>query len=227
MRYIGGKNGEGVAQRIINLIPPHRVYIEPCLGSGAVLRAKKPAEISVGLDLSPAAISAAELARVPGARLILGCGIEFLERFEWHGDEFVYADPPYLLSTRGGRRYYEHEMSDDDHRRLLAALKRCKGMAMISGYYSDLYAAELRDWTMETFTIYTRQHRPRTECLWFNYPRPTVLHDARFVGANRRERWNLEKQRRTARAKFLRMDPLRRASLFSALVDVMREAGQL
>jgi DNA adenine methylase len=43
VRYDGGKGAMGVAQWIINQIPPHRVYIEPFLGGGAVLRLKKPA----------------------------------------------------------------------------------------------------------------------------------------------------------------------------------------
>jgi len=43
MRYDGGKGAMGCAQWIINQIPPHRVYIEPFLGGGAVLRLKAPA----------------------------------------------------------------------------------------------------------------------------------------------------------------------------------------
>jgi site-specific DNA-adenine methylase len=46
MPYIGGKSQAGVYQRIINLIPPHRVYVEPFLGGGAILRLKSPAEVS-------------------------------------------------------------------------------------------------------------------------------------------------------------------------------------
>ncbi|MGJ8626091.1 MAG: hypothetical protein ACSHXB_03935 [Sulfitobacter sp.] len=41
MTYPGGKNGGGAYQRIINHMPPHRFYIEPFLGSGAVLRNKR------------------------------------------------------------------------------------------------------------------------------------------------------------------------------------------
>jgi len=57
--YPGGKNGSGVYQRIINLMPPHRVYIEPFLGGGAVLRLKRPAAVNIGLDLDSAVIDAA------------------------------------------------------------------------------------------------------------------------------------------------------------------------
>ena len=44
MTYPGGKAGAGVWQRIINQMPPHRLYVEPFVGAGAVLRAKRPAE---------------------------------------------------------------------------------------------------------------------------------------------------------------------------------------
>lgn len=50
MSYPGGKNGAGVYQQIINLIPPHQRYIEPFLGGGAILRLKRPAACSLGID---------------------------------------------------------------------------------------------------------------------------------------------------------------------------------
>jgi len=36
--YPGGKGGSGVYQKIINLIPPHDVYIETHLGGGSIMR---------------------------------------------------------------------------------------------------------------------------------------------------------------------------------------------
>lgn len=47
--YYGGK--VGLARRIVDLMPAHRVYMEPFLGSGAVLFAKRPAVHEIVNDL--------------------------------------------------------------------------------------------------------------------------------------------------------------------------------
>jgi hypothetical protein len=64
MPYSGGKNGSGVAQRLINLMPPHRIYIEPFLGGGAVMRLKRPVVLNIGIDL----VAPSELPMLPGTR---------------------------------------------------------------------------------------------------------------------------------------------------------------
>lgn len=56
MRYSGGKNGSGVFQRLICMMPPHKVYVEMFLGSGAILRRKKPADLSLAYELDRATI---------------------------------------------------------------------------------------------------------------------------------------------------------------------------
>ena len=60
--YPGGKNGGGAYQILINLMPPHSVYIEPFLGSGAVMRMKRPAKVNIGLDLDGDALTIARTA---------------------------------------------------------------------------------------------------------------------------------------------------------------------
>lgn len=43
-------------RNIINLIPPHDVYIETHLYTGAVMRNKSPARVNIGIDINPAII---------------------------------------------------------------------------------------------------------------------------------------------------------------------------
>jgi DNA adenine methylase len=65
LTYPGGKNGSGVYQRIISLMPPHEVYIEPFFGGGAIMRLKRPASLNIGIDRDRAAV---EKARPPESR---------------------------------------------------------------------------------------------------------------------------------------------------------------
>jgi site-specific DNA-adenine methylase len=62
--YYGGK--AGMAHRLIALFPPHRVYMEPFFGSGAVLFAKEPVahEIVNDLDHAVVAVRVGRAARV-------------------------------------------------------------------------------------------------------------------------------------------------------------------
>lgn len=57
MTYPGGKNGSGIYQKLINLMPPHSVYIEAFLGGGALMRMKKPAALNIGIDLDAGLIA--------------------------------------------------------------------------------------------------------------------------------------------------------------------------
>jgi DNA adenine methylase len=59
-----------------------------------------------------------------------------------------YIDPPYVAETRSDtyKAVYRHEMSDDDHVKMLDCLKSLKGMVVVSGYESALYAEHLKGW---------------------------------------------------------------------------------
>lgn len=50
MPYPGAKNSPHLANTLINLMPPHRLYAEPFAGSGAILFRKRPAAVNVGID---------------------------------------------------------------------------------------------------------------------------------------------------------------------------------
>lgn len=50
-----------------------------------------------------------------------------------------YCDPPYVPDTRRSGTY-THELSEDDHARLVDTLLRTQGMVVLSGYAHPLYA---------------------------------------------------------------------------------------
>ena len=232
MNYPGGKNGGGAFQKIICQMPPHDVYIEPFLGSGAVLRNKKPACINIGIDKDTAVVDAADYAvrmemdaikrfkyKVALDLVVIhGCGIQFLESYKWKGRELVYCEPPYLLSTRRRRSpIYLHEFSEEDHKRLLSIIKRIPAMVMVSGYASELYARELHGWRCIEFEMMTRGGKLATECLWMNYKEPLELHDYRYLGENRTERQRIKRKCERWSKKLQHMPLLERQALLAAI----------
>jgi site-specific DNA-adenine methylase len=227
MTYPGGKAGAGVYQQIINQIPPHQVYIEPFLGGGAVLLHKRPARSNIGID-SDAAVIRSWLAlsgdggdRVPGAIVICGDGISFLESYSYSGDEFIYCDPPYLFETRSGKgKIYPHEFGDiGQHEKLLSLLLSFPCKIAISGYWSSLYAEMLATWRSIHYQTRTRGGSSVTEYLWMNYPEPVELHDYRYLGNNFRQRERLKRIRTRWLARLDRMDALERYALLSSIAE--------
>jgi DNA adenine methylase len=87
-------------------------------------------------------------------------------------DTLFYVDPPYPISTRGGRHHYRHEMTDDEHRELAEVLHQVTGMAIISGYECDLYDELYPQWERVTRSARADGALRRLEVLWLS-PRVT------------------------------------------------------
>ena len=226
MTYPGGKNH--CYQKIINLIPPHRVYIETHLGSGAVARMKRPADRSILIDLDPDVIrtagsvitengdAAVELVNVDAA--------EFLQNYQFHGDEFIYSDPPYVMEARRQQRQiYRYEYTRQQHVALLTVLTALPCRVMISGYWSDLYEEMLAGWNVETFEAMTRGGSMATEVLWMNYPAPVDLHDYRYLGDTFRERERIKRKKQRWLNKLRHMDILERQAISAAIAELDNE----
>jgi DNA adenine methylase len=82
-----------------------------------------------------------------------------------------YVDPPYVHSTRAMRTRapsYRHEMTDDDHRALGAALRRLRGMVVVSGYRCALYDELFDGWRRVDSAAHADGARERVESLWLS-----------------------------------------------------------
>lgn len=222
MRYPGGKNGGGAYQKIINLIPPHETYVELFLGSGAVLRHKKPAPRSFAVEIDSEVMKLHVGDPVARTDYITGNAVDFVysPRCQFHPPVFIYADPPYLMETRSSGAIYRHEMSEEEHFKLLTALKGLACSVAISGYDSSLYHSMLSDWRTYEFQMMTRGGTMRTEVIWMNYPKPERLHDYSFLGKNRTDRQVVRRKISRLRAKLSAMPAYERQAVMDGLKDL-------
>lgn len=221
--YPGGKAGEGVYQQIICQIPPHRVYVELFLGGGAIMRYKKPApQSSVGVEINARVIASYSFA-VPNLEIKRENALDWLkQRSPLNPAIFLYADPPYLMSTRRSKKQrYEYDFHTvEEHRALVRELCKLRCNVAISGYWSELYELELAGWRAIQFPARTRGGKMAEEWLWMNYPQPLELHDYSYLGHNFRERERIKRRKQRWTAKLAAMDAQERYALMEAIAEV-------
>ncbi|WP_228350894.1 MULTISPECIES: DNA adenine methylase [Limnobaculum] len=210
MRYPGGKGK--CYQRLINLMPVHETYIETHLGGGAVMRNKLPANRNIGIDLDQQVINLWHGNNEVSCELIQDDAVAYLSLFPYQGNELIYADPPYVQSTRKRSKIYRHEYTDDNHRQLLQLLVTLPCMVMVSGYENSIYDEMLSGWRCERFNAKTHTG-VREECVWMNFDVPDRLHDARYMGSNYRERQTLIRRRTRLYERIERMELTERNEL--------------
>ena len=214
VNYPGGKGK--CFHHLINLMPPHRVYIESHLGGGACMRNKRPADVNIGIDLDERVIDRWRAEHEGLCHLVTADAATFLASHPFTGDELVYADPPYVASTRRRPAVYRCEYAIDDHINLLDVLSRLPCMVLVSGYYNELYAKTLAGWRHVSFRAMT--HRgSRLESVWANFPEPYQLHDTRFLGDNFRERQSSQRRHRRLLDKLERMSGPERQHVISLI----------
>lgn len=127
-----------------------------------------------------------------------------------------YAAPPYYPATRRRKRVYRHDYSEDDHVALIEFLMSRKCMVIISGYYSEYYASELRNWNVHKFNSKTHVGTEE-EYVWFNFDRPSISHDSRFLGANFREREVIKRRNDRLRNRISKLSIAKQSALLECL----------
>lgn len=223
MAYLGSKAGCGTWQTILAAMPPHDTYIETHLGSGVVLLRKPACARSIAVELdalqldsfrsdNPDVLSSVELVNADAG--------QFLQEFDFSGAgrTLVYADPPYLVSTRSARARYRMDYTEADHRQLLSLLATLPCAVMISGYPSELYDATLSAprWRSHAFQAMTRGG-VRTEVLWMNFPAGAV-HWASLAGRNFGDRQRIKRKAARWAAKYRALPPAERQAVLAALL---------
>jgi len=224
MRYDGGK---GVTYpQLINLIPPHNKYIETHLGGGAVMRHKQPAPTQIGIDLDPKVIKDWTLKYSSLCKLINGNCIQVLSKLEVDENTFIYIDPPYHPETRRRKRVYKHDYTVHNHIELLEFVVSLPCKILISGYFTELYDDYLSGWSTHRFLSKTHVD-VREEVVWFNYPKPNVLHDYRYLGRDFREREVIRKRQKRLKSRIDQLSLTEQVSIHKWMETSLNNKGVL
>lgn len=143
-------------------------------------RALPSAEWSTWADAVPAFT-----ARLAGVLLENADALAVISRMD-HAGTLIYADPPYVHSTRtakmnrrSGTNGYAHELDDAGHRELAQVLRAARGMVVLSGYRSELYDGLYPDWARFEHRAVADGGKMRTECVWINPACAAALHRSR------------------------------------------------
>ncbi len=244
--YFGGKGRDGVYQNIINLQPKHEMYIEPFLGSGAIMRRKAPAKINIGFEINPKIYSLwlKAMGKQPIANpekyqsadgqidslvltVIYADALTWFESL-WDRNVFnrikaedilFYMDPPYPPETRTSKGKYTFDFVND-HERLLQYIQKTKFKIQISSYDNELYNNYLKNWNRHEFITYDHAHKPRTEVIYYNYPPPTELHTWNYTGSDYRQRENIKRKVKRFVAKFQNMPVLERNAILEEITKI-------
>lgn len=229
-RYPGGKNASGVYQKIINQIPACEVFIEGCLGSGAIVRRIKPAHTIICIDKDQRVLNNLRFAKVenkfkgvpllPGATFILDDICRYLKKLPVelnNRQTFIYIDPPYPMETRRSQRpIYKHEFTVEQHKELLALASTLKCNVMISSYQNKLYDSVLKKWRKLSFNAQTRAGKA-VETLYMNYTEPQALHDYKYLGKDYRERERIKNKTNRWIKRLHKLPDLEKKALISAI----------
>ena len=167
---------------------------------------------------------AARAAGVPSPELHQGDCVAFLKdcNFEENERTLIYADPPYLHSTRPSRKRYRYEYDEADRVRLIEVLRSVPAFVMISGYPSRLYDELLGDWRTFEFQAITRGG-PRTEKLWMNF-KSKASHWGTFGGRNFTDRQRIKRKAGRWAKKHVALPPGERVAILAALLEAEQEA---
>lgn len=193
--YNGGKNGDGVYQLIINQIPPHKIWIEACAGSAAITKNICPAAQSFVFEVEPVQASKLKIELNNRAVIFNSNFMDgSIDRLSCGEATFIYIDPPYMKSTRLGKRnIYKEEWTDNDHEKFLWWLTERREMIMVNHPICHAYMCTLGDWRRVEYKYMSRGGL-LDDCLWMNYRTQDRLHDYSYVGSDRTERQRIKRK---------------------------------
>ncbi len=218
--YPGGKNQDGVYQRIINLIPPHRIWVECCAGSAAITKRIRPTEESYCIEMDLCQVHMLEKDLPEHVILSQGDFMELLSLDDLASDSyFLFIDPPYMIETRTSKApIYKHEWNMQDHIAFLLWIKEVKCPVLITHPICELYLEVIGHWYKVQYE-YMSHAGKRSDCIWMNYPHPIQLHDYSYLGTDRTERQQINRLENRWINRFNKLSPKVKGKIMASLQE--------
>lgn len=224
--YPGNKSSLSILPRLINLMPKCKLFVDLFAGSGIIVKsvydAGRDSEmkfIANDIDFKVVKILIRQL---PGNIVKINCdfrnildSLDLLVKIGYvcRDEIFIYADPPYVISSRKRLKIYLHEMQDYDHVQMFRALKEYGFKTMISGYDSKLYQELFKGWYTRDFKVSTHSGTA-IEKVWMNYDITTaelVTYD--YAGHNFIQRQQYKRKRQRFLKKIMELPKIEREML--------------
>jgi len=227
--YPGGKNSYGCYPKIINIFPPHKIFIEACAGSAPFTRIMRKADYNYVIEIDQDqcdALRAPDYFSNKDVFIICGDAIQFIQNelssrrpvSIKDSDVLIDFDPPYPMDTRrrSKRVLYKHSWSNLQHEHLCQFVLTLPFNVAIHSYQNPLYDDMLKSWNRYDFITGHHGYKS-TESVYYNYTLSDKLHDYNFIGHSKTERQIIRRKQLKLLNKLAAMDAVQRNAMINAI----------
>ena len=219
MNYKGNKNIDGVKQKILSLIPKHRVFIEGFAGGAGIAKnIYTGSETVILIEKNKKQCDILEL-DLPGSVVVNDCVFDFIENFKYiiNPNVVLFLDPPYIFSTRFNNSiFYDFELSDNDHVKLLLSILQLPCNVIIIHPVSSIYAKYLNFWYYKNVTIRYNKKNSK-EIIYYNFQDSIAKNDYSSHGENSTDRQRIKRKITRNIQKIENLNPVDKECLLNAI----------
>ena len=215
--YVGNKNFSNVIHFLVNHLPLSSRYFSLFFGSGGLENSIYTASSKwICSEIDP---NCKKYEKPPQSMIEFSDYKDLIESFVFTRSDLIFADPPYILSSRSSdKKYYKFEFTTRDHIEFLNYMISINSNIMITHPECGLYSSFLHEWFSFPFSYMTRGGIFK-DCLYSNFSIGSRVQLLSYdcLGHNFIDRQRIKRQRSNIVNKFKRLNPQIRFALLKAL----------
>lgn len=204
--YPGNKDFSNVIHFLVNRLPKSKRYFSLFYGAGGLEQSIYTRDAKfICAEINP---DNKKFENSPLATIEYSDYKDLIEDNVFTSEDFVFADPPYIFSTRStGKKYYKYEFTIPEHIEFLNYMISLPCKIMITHPEHDLYNKMLLGWRREDLNYMTRNGWFK-DSIWMNYdPGAIELLNYECLGRDFTDRQRIKRQRKNVIQKFKAFDP--------------------